>query len=131
MLVPGPLPVTKASLVLRWQEIWDELFGVMNLAKENEIFCSHLVTCTQKSIKRFILVLLVAFSNTNSKAYSHSTGTGLGQVQGMGLWLMGLNTLYRNVDTGPRQGKASRSTVSYCVGPVHCTCPSSLPVQCE
>ena len=35
MLVLGPLPVTKASLALRWQEIWGELFGVMNLEKEN------------------------------------------------------------------------------------------------
>ena len=56
-------------------------------------------------------------------------GTGPRQVQGMGPGAMGTDVLYRNVHTGPRQGKVPGSTVSQCAGPV----PSSglVPVQCE
>ena len=64
-------------------------------------------------------------------AYSHCTGTGPGQVQGTGPGAMGTAMLYRNVHTGPRQGKGPRSIVSYCACQVPCTCPGPVPVQCE
>ena len=42
---------------------------------------------------------------------------------------MGPNILYRNVHTGPRQGKEPGSIVSYFAGPVPCAC--LVPGQCE
>ena len=45
--------------------------------------------------------------------YSHRTGTGLGQVQGK---VQGPNELYKNVHTGPKQGKEPGLTVSCCAG---------------
>ena len=50
-------------------------------------------------------------------AYSHCTGTGLGQVHGTGPGLMGPIVLCKNVNTGLRQGKEARPTVSYCAAP--------------
>ena len=44
---------------------------------------------------------------------------------------MGSNILYRNVHTGPRQGKEPGPIVSYGADPVPCTCPGPGPVQCE
>ena len=35
--------------------------------------------------------------------------------------------LYRNVHTGSRQGKELGPIVSFCAGPVPCTCPGSIP----
>ena len=55
-------------------------------------------------------------------ACSHCTGTGLGEVQEPGPRAMGPNVLYRNVHTGPRQGKESDAIVSYCAGPVLVQC---------
>ena len=37
--------------------------------------------------------------------------------------------LYKNLHIGPRQGKEPGSIVSYCAGPVPCTCPGPVPVQ--
>ena len=39
--------------------------------------------------------------------------------------------LYRNIHTGPRQGKEPGPIVSYCAGPVACTCPDAVPKQCQ
>ena len=44
---------------------------------------------------------------------------------------MGPNILYRNVHTGAREGKEPRPIVSYCAGPVPCTNPGPVSVQCE
>ena len=63
--------------------------------------------------------------------YSHCMGMELEQVQGMGMGAMGPNVLYRNGHTGTRQGKEPGSVVSYSAGPVPCTCPGPVPVQCE
>ena len=52
----------------------------------------------------------------NVMTYSHCTGTG--QVQETGPTAKGPNILYRNVHTGPRQGKEPGSIVSYCADPV-------------
>ena len=52
---------------------------------------------------------VVSFQTDLLKAYSHYTGTVLGQVQGTGLMRP---NLYRNVHTGPRQGKEPGSIVS-------------------
>ena len=57
--------------------------------------------------------------------------TGMGQVQGTGPGAMGTNKLYRNIHTGPRQGKEPGSIVFYCAAPVPCTCPGPVPMQCE
>ena len=62
-------------------------------------------------------------------AYSHCTVTGLGQVQGMGPGAMDPNILYRNVHTGPRQGR-NQDPLSPIVL-VRCTCPGPILVQCE
>ena len=48
---------------------------------------------------------------------------GMGQVQGTGPRLMGPNKLYRNVHSGPRQGKEPETIVSYYAGPVPYSCP--------
>ena len=66
-------------------------------------------------------------------ACSHCSGVGPGQVQEMGMFLgaMGTDMLYRNVHTGPRQGKEPGSIVSYCTCQIPCTCPGSVPVQCK
>ena len=64
-------------------------------------------------------------------AHSHCPGTELGQVQEVGLGLMGPNILYRNVHTGLRQEQEPEPIVSYCAGPVPCTCSVPVPVQCE
>ena len=55
-------------------------------------------------------------------AYSHCMGTGPEQVQGTEPGAMGPNISCRNVHTGLRQGKEKGSVVSYCAGPVPCTC---------
>ena len=49
--------------------------------------------------------------------------TGKGRSPGA----MGLDILYRKVHTGPRQRKKHGS---YCAGPIPCSCPNSIPVQC-
>ena len=64
-------------------------------------------------------------------ANSQCTGTELGQVQGTGPGAMDPNLLYWNVHAGLRQGKEPGSIVSCCAGPVPCTYPSPVPVQCE
>ena len=51
-------------------------------------------------------------------AYSHCTGMGPEQVRATGQGVMGLNILYRNVHTGPRQ---RTEPVSYCAGAVRWT----------
>ena len=48
-------------------------------------------------------------------ANSHCTGTGAGQVQGQ-TWIKSSNILFRNVHTGPQQGKEPRPIVSYLIG---------------
>ena len=62
--------------------------------------------------------------------FSHCMEVGSGQVQGMRLGLIGPIILYRNVHTGLKR-TGTRAHFSYCGSPVHCTCPSSVPVQCE
>ena len=44
---------------------------------------------------------------------------------------MDSNILYRNLHTGPRQGKEQESIVSHWAGPIPCTRPGPIPVQCE
>ena len=63
--------------------------------------------------------------------YSHCTETGSGQVQGMGPGAMDTDMLYRNVQTGPRQGKEPGSIVSCCASTVPCTCPGPVLAQCK
>ena len=63
--------------------------------------------------------------------YSHCTGTGPGQVQATGPRAMSPNILYRNVHTGPKQGKEPGHIVSYCAGPCPYICLSPVLVQCE
>ena len=56
---------------------------------------------------------------------------GLGQVQGTGPRQMGPHMLYRNVHTGLRQGKEPGPIAFYCISLILCTCPGSVPMQCE
>ena len=60
-------------------------------------------------------------------AYSHWTGTGPGQVQGIYQELC----IVQNVFLILRLGREPGSIVSYCPGPVPCTRPSPIPLQCE
>ena len=62
-------------------------------------------------------------------AYSHCRETGSGQVQGRGPRAMDTNMLYRNVHTGPIQGKEPGSIVFCCASTVPCTCPD--PFSCS
>ena len=50
-------------------------------------------------------------------------GLGLGLGMGLGMGSIGSNILYRNVQTGPRQGQGP--------GPIVSHCPSPSSVQCE
>ena len=50
------------------------------------------------------------------------------QVRKMGLGAMVTNMLYRSVHLSVRQGKEPGLIVSFCAGPVPCTC--LVPLQC-
>ena len=78
----------------------------------------------------FFLVVSGTRNILSLMAYSHCARTG--QVQGTGSGVMGSNILYRIVHTGLRQGKELEPIVSYCAGPVPCSCPPvPIHVHCK
>ena len=87
--------------------------------------------CAAKATNCYSCFAFVAVHSYNTKitfmVYSHCTGTEPGQVHEMGPRAVGTNILYRNVHTGPRQGKEPGSIVSYCVDPLPSTCLVPFP----
>ena len=63
--------------------------------------------------------------------YSHCTGMELGQVQGTVPGQIGPYVVYKIVHTGLRQGQKPGPIVSHCASQIPCTCPGSVPMQCE
>ena len=53
-------------------------------------------------------------------------GNGAGELQGTGPGTMDTNMLCRNVRIGPRQGYELESIVSFCAGPLPCTCTGPI-----
>ena len=94
-------------------------------------FCEHQARSNQDSLLSTMLNHLYYQPISWPNCLFTLQGSRTGQVQGTLLEAMGPNILYRNVHTGPRQGKEPESIVSYCAGPVPCTCPCPVPMQCE
>ena len=116
-----PIPIPR---MMKWLSQWHQWqgLGVVWTPSHNSM---------QAILIDLSICLILGRCECTMCAYGIRHGNGTGTVQGTGPGGMGPNILYRNVHSSPRQGNEPRPIVSYCAGPVPCTCSSPGPIQCE